>query len=188
MASIPSNLKLTYKAYNSVLFDGVPMWRAQAWALLDARLSGHKFTVNSAIRRESIVKKYRGHGLRPNYSSQEALYVGFRAGRPGFFPANPPNATSHAGYSDGNPHFHAAWGRPLPEKYMWGIDAVNYPGGDAASLVSWLNAHGYHAVRPYNTASERHHFMFTKSPAANARKRLAKHVVKKVVKRRKKKK
>ena len=169
---LPAVLKLALPAYHTVLFDGVPMWRAQAWALLDARLHGVDFTVNSAIRTDSILRKYRGRGLRKGVHGQGFLFV--HQFEPGFFPANPPNMTSHCGFSDGNPVFKRPRFAKIP-RYMWGIDAVNKPGGDASELVRWLNAHGYHAVRPYNTSSERHHFCFTKSPASNARRRLAAH-------------
>lgn len=163
---IPSILKLTYPAWNSVSFDGVPMFRAHAWALLDARLHGVKFTVNSADRRRGVAEKF-------GKLSQWALYTRWRAGRPGYFPANPPGFSSHELKSDGNKTY-GSRGRSIP-KYKLGIDAVNKPGGDCAELVRWLNAHGYHAVRPYPTGSERHHFSFTKSPATNARRRLAAH-------------
>ncbi len=176
MAKRRSLLSILYPAYNTVLFDGVPMWRAQAWALQDARLHGVKFTVNSAIRDNSIMNKWRGNGMR-NLQSQQQLYDGWKRRLPGYFPANPPNRTSHAGFSDGNPAFHAAAGSRIP-KYMWGIDAVNKPGGDAKGLVTWLNSHGYHSTRPYPQVSERHHLMFTKSPASNARKRLAAYYAK----------
>lgn len=164
-----SPLSVLNPAYHTVLFDGVPMWRAQAWALKDARLHGVKFTVNSAIRDDKIMRQWQGKGMRAGLHGQQYLYD--HQNQPGFFPANPPNRTSHAGFSDGTPIFKTPPGGRLP-KYMWGIDAVDHPGGDAAALVRWFNAHGYRAARPYPTSSERHHFTFTKSPAANARKRL----------------
>ncbi len=170
-----SPYSITYPAYHTVLLDGVPLWRAQAWALLDARYHGIKFTLNSAIRDDRIMASWRGKGLRPGLHGQQYLYDNQH--RPGFFPANPPKATSHAGYSDGNPYYKTAKGVRVPyggrlEKYQWGIDAVNRPGGDASQLVGWLNSHGYRAVRPYGTNSERHHFCFLASPAVNARRRL----------------
>lgn len=148
------------------------MWRAQAWALKDARLHGVKFTVNSAIRDRAIMERWRGKGMRAGLHDQQYLYD--HQHEPGFFPANPPGRTSHAGFSDGTAVFKAPPGGRI-QKFMWGIDAVNQPGGDAAELVAWLNAHGYKAVRPYPTSSERHHFTFTKSPAVNARARLARY-------------
>jgi hypothetical protein len=171
-------LSITNPAYHTVLFDGVPVWRAQAWALLDARYHGQKIIIDSAIRDDKILAQWKNHGLRPGLHGQQYLYDHQRD--PGFFPANPPNATSHAGFSDGNPAYKTAKGVHIPygnklELYQWGIDAVDKPGGDSASLVAWFNAHGYGAIRPYPTNSERHHFTFTKSPAVNARKRLAIH-------------
>jgi hypothetical protein len=163
--SLPKNLGVHLPAWHHVTFDGVPMYRAQAWALLDYRLHGGHLRVNSADRRDSILRRYA-----PHLHGQEYLYRNQH--RPGFSPANPPNRTSHCLYSDGSAVYRRPPGARLPE-YMLGIDAVDRPGGDASHIVSWLNAHGYRAVRPYPKSSERHHFVFTRSPAANARKRLA---------------
>jgi hypothetical protein len=174
--AIPSILKLAYPAYHTVAFHDVPMFRAQAWALYDYEIHGGHLIVNSADRRDSVINEFnRKH--HTHLHGQQYLYD--HQHQPGFFPANPPRQTSHALYSDGNPAYRVkgrqirAGGR-LPD-YMLGIDAVNHPGGDAADIVHWLNTHGYHAVRPYPTTSERHHFVFTKSPASNARRRLAAH-------------
>lgn len=178
---IPSNLGLHLPAYHTVLYKGVPMWRAQAWAIFDYEVHGGTVQVNSANRSNAIIAKYRGHGLRAGYSSQEYLYA--NQNRPGFFPANPPNMTSHCGFSDGNPHFKTEagnWASPGTKiaKYMYGIDSVNHPGGDAVRIVQWMNQHGYKAIRPYGSkVSERHHWCFTSSPATNARKRLARWVL-----------
>lgn len=176
---LPSNLALRLPAYHTVIFDGAPMYRAQAWAILDYRLHGGHGSVNSAIRRDSVVRRWRGHGLRPGYSSQKELYDGYQRGLPGYFPANPPGYSTHEGYADGVAVFHRKDGRvahrgePIVE-FEWGIDYTNAPGGSAEAIVSWLNRHSYKAVRPYNTNSERHHLCFRKSPATNARLRLAK--------------
>jgi hypothetical protein len=177
---LPHLLSLGFPAYHVVNFHGVPMWRAQAWALKDYELhSGKPLIVNSAIRTDSVIKDFnRKHGT--HLHGQQYLYDAYWVHHlPGFFPANKPNQTSHCGFSDGN-HYYRVRGKQIPAghrlpDHMWGIDATNEPGGDSAHIVSWLNSHGYHAKRPYNTDSERHHFMFTASPAGNARKRLAAH-------------
>lgn len=152
------------------------MFRALAWALLDYRLSGGSIIVNSADRRDSVLKKFA-----PDKHGQDYLYRNQH--KPGFFPANPPNRTSHCLFSDGNPAYrykgrHYSPGERIPD-LMLGIDAVDKPGGSAEKVVRWLNDHGYKAVRPYNTGSERHHFIFLESPAKNAIKRLTKHYAKK---------
>lgn len=178
---IPSALALHKPAYHIVLFHGVPMWRAQAWALFDYEAHGGHLQVNSGIRTAEVIKRFRGHGLKPGYKSQQELIDGYARGLPGFFPANPINLTSHAGYSDGNSIWkksngsHAFAGEPIA-KFMWGIDAVDHPGGDAERLVRWLNSHGYSAARPYPTTAERHHMAFIHSPATRARLRLARWV------------
>ena len=178
MAKKRSPLSITYPAYHTVLFDGIPMWRAQAWALLDYRLHGGKIIVNSAIRDKEIMDRWRGKGMRPGLHDQQYLYA--NQNKPGFNPANPPKFTSHAGFSDGNSAYRAKNGNLVPrgfklEEYQWGIDAVNTPGGSSRDIVKWLNSHGYGAIQPYPTNNERHHFTFTKSPAVNARKRLARY-------------
>lgn len=178
---MPKGLELWKPAYHTVLFDGVPMWRAQAWALFDYRIHGGHVIVNSGIRRESIVKSWRRKGLRSGYKSQFQLWEGFNKGFPGFMPANPPGFSSHEGYADGVAVFHREDGSRAPRgaeivKFEWGLDAVDKLGGDARRLTAWLNLHGYHAVRPYAAPSERHHLCFRKSPAANARKRLARWI------------
>ncbi len=159
-------LSILRPAYGTVSFDGVPMFRCQAWALKDARLSGVHFTVNSADRRYGVAEKY-------GKQSQKALYDGYAAGKPGYFPANRPGFSAHELRSDGSP-FYGRRGAKIP-RYKLGIDVVNRPGGDARQLTQWLNDHGYGAKRPYSVNSERHHMSFTKSPATNARKRLRKH-------------
>jgi hypothetical protein len=172
---LPKDLALTKPAYETVLFDGVPMWRAQAWAILDYRLHGGTVRVNSAMRTDSAIKKYRGKGLRPGYKSQRELYDGWIAGVPGFFPANPPGTSSHEGRSDGHPFY----GVPKREKiadYKYGLDLVDAPGGSAEKIVRWWNSKGYSAVRPYATNSERHHAAFKRSPASRARARLARWI------------
>lgn len=161
---MPKGLELWKPAYGTVAFQGVPMFRCQAWALFDYVQHGGHLIVNSADRRKGVAERF-------GKLSQFALFEGFRLGKPGFFPANPSGFSSHELRSDGNV-FYGPRGSAIP-KYMLGIDAVDKPGGDALAVVKWLNRHGYEATRPYgNKASERHHFSFVKSPATNARKRL----------------
>ena len=166
--SLPKNLGIHLPAWHTVTLDGVPLFRAQAWALLDYRVHGGHLQINSADRRDWVIKKFA-----PYLHGQQYLYD--HQHDPGFFPANPPNRTSHCLFSDGNPAYRRPPGASLP-KYMLGIDAVNHPGGDASYIVAWLNAHGYHAVRPYPTTSERHHLIFTQSPANHARARLGRWI------------
>lgn len=172
-----NSLSLALPAYHTVIFHGVPMFRAQAWALRDYELhSGERLIVNSADRRDAVLAKHPElhlHGQQFLFDHQHD---------PGFFPANSPTTSSHCLRSDGNAVYREPAGHSIP-KHELGIDAVNAPGGDAAHIVFWLNTHGYHATRPYTPPSqnERHHFNFTRSPAANARKRLAKKKVKRAV-------
>lgn len=168
MAKMPKGLELWRPAYGLVSFHGVPMYRCHAWALYDYELHGGHLIVNSAIRTVKAIK-WHNRKFHTHLHSQQYLYD--HQHEPGFFPANKPNQTSHVGYADGNP-FYGPIGSRIP-RYKWGIDATQRPGGDASSAVSWLNKHGYSAERPYSSNNERHHFSFVKSPATNARKRLA---------------
>lgn len=168
-AKLPKNLNLALPAYGTVEFHGVPMFRALAWALWDYEVHDGHLTVSSGDRRYGVAEKY-GH------QSQKALYDGWLARKPGYLPANPPGFSSHELRSDGAAAYGVSRGGVI-SPYMLGIDA-EYPGtGDATRVVAWLNAHGYDARKIYSTASEAHHFSFFKSPAANARKRLAKYKV-----------
>lgn len=181
--TIPKNLGLHLPAYHTVLYEGVPMWRAQAWVIFDYKVHGGHYQVNSGIRTVSVIQKYRGHGLKAGYKSQQELIDGFaRFGPPNWFPANPVLQTSHCGFSDGRPIWRkengsrAFAGEPIA-KFMWGLDIVDKPGGDARAFVIWANSKGYKAVRPYfPKVSERHHVALVKSPAARARLRLARWV------------
>lgn len=168
-AKLPSNLRLTYPAFHTVAYQGVPMFRALAWALWDYEVHDGHLEVSSGDRRVGVAEKF-GH------QSQKALYDGWKAGRKGYLPANPPGFSAHELRSDGAAAYGVPRGAVIPD-YMLGIDA-EWPGtGDATRVVAWLNAHGYYARKIYPTASEAHHFSFFKSPATNARKRLAKYKV-----------
>jgi hypothetical protein len=147
----------------------IPMWAPHVWALADARAHGQRFVVTSAIRTDAVITRVdaRWHeGLH----SQQYLYD--HQNQPGFYPANPPDRSSHCGYADGNP----VYGPPGTKlsRAKWGIDAVSDGrANDCSPLVAWLNQHGYHAVRPYPTTSEAHHLSFVESPVTNARARHA---------------
>lgn len=183
--TIPKNLALHLPAYHTVLYEGVPMFRAQAWVLFDYKVHGGHYQVNSGNRQDSVVKKYRGHGIKPGYKSQKELsdlwiWASNRWGRAGaiargIFPANLPGSSSHEGRSDGNAFYGVPFGQKIPQ-YKYGIDIVDKPGGDAKRFVEWANSKGYSAVRPHPTTSERHHMAFKKSPATRARSRLTRWV------------
>lgn len=164
------SLSIRLPAWHIVAFDGRPMFRALAWALKDARLHGVGFSITSADRRDSVIKAFnKQHGT--DLHSQQYLYD--HQGEPGFYPANPPGFSSHELRSDGSPFFKVPRGASIPD-YELGIDAVDEGASNSCvKLVWWLNSHGYKAARPYASGSEAHHFCFAKSPAVNARKRLA---------------
>lgn len=144
------------------------MYRAQAWALLDAWYHGQRFTVTSADRRDNIIKWFNNK-YGTDLHSQAYLYNGFAHGLPGFLPANPPDRGTHLQLGDG---VVGAVHQKL-QPFQLGIDVVSAGrSNDCQPLVDWLNRSGYDVYRPYPQSSEAHHMNFRKSPATNARKRL----------------
>lgn len=164
-----TSLSILYPAYHIVNFYGVPIYRAQAWALLDAKYHGQKFTVTSGDRRTGTIAAFnRKYGT--DLHDQAYLYEGFERGLPGFLPANPPTQGTHLQLGDG---VVGRVGQHL-QPYQLGIDVVSAGrSNDCQPLVEWLNRSGYHVYRPYPTSSEAHHLNFRAAPHANARKRLA---------------
>lgn len=160
-------LSILLPAYHTVNFHGVPMFRAQAWALQDAWDHGQRFSVASADRRDGVIHAFnRKYGT--NLHSQAYLYA--HQNEPGFFPANPPDRGSHLLLGDGVVgalHQHL-------EPYRLGIDVTSAGrSNDAEPLVAWLNRSGYRVTRPYPSGSEAHHINFAYPPHKNARRRLA---------------
>jgi hypothetical protein len=139
---------------HEAVLDGTPMPLGQKLVLLDARTNGWDGVATSADRRDHppfIVRLL--HKL--DKSTQAELYQGWREGRPGFLPANPPDRGSHMRIGDG------VFGA-LFEKLPWfkeGIDSTF-----ATQLREILNQLGYSAVRPYATDSEEHHTNLVKNP------------------------
>lgn len=164
-----NSLSVLYPAYHIVNFYGVPIYRAQAWALLDAKYHGQSFIVTSGDRRTSTIAAFnRKYGT--NLHDQAYLYDGYIRGLPGFLPANPPTQGTHLQLGDG---VVGRVGEHL-QPYQLGIDVVSAGRvNDCAPLVEWLDRSGYDVYRPYPTSAEAHHLNFIRSPAANARKRLA---------------
>lgn len=152
---------------HTVAFHDVPMFRMLAMALHHAERHGAAFYVNSADRRDAVLKRFNAK-YGTNLHGQAYLYA--NQGKPGFFPANPPNMTSHCLFSDGNPAYRVGdqlipAGGVLPD-WMLGIDANDVGGipNDCSRLVASLERLGYHVTRPYHSGAEAHHFVFTSSP------------------------
>jgi hypothetical protein len=169
MGKLVADLALSKPAYHHVDYHGVPIFRAHAWALEDARIHGQRFTVLSGDRRTDVIRAFnREHGT--NLHDQAFLFDGWNRRLPGFLPANPPDRGTHLLLGDG---VVGTLHEPL-KPYQLGLDIVSAGHvNDCAPLVAWLNAHGYHATRPYHSGAEAHHVLFTRSPATNARRRLA---------------
>lgn len=112
-------------------------------------------TYTSLLRTQRAVNFARKRGA--SLSSQKELYDGFRAGRPGFNPANPPGRSTHERRSDG-----VAYAGPVGRPLRWwqvGIDCTN-----ADAVIAAGRKHGWIFVRPYSSGLERHHLNLTKAP------------------------
>jgi lysozyme len=159
----------TLPLWETCSFDNVPIFRALALALDQAREAGAKFSVLSADRRDTTLARFNGqHGT--HLHGQQYLYD--HQHDPGFYPANRPGTTSHCLFADGNPAYRVGTkvlpaGAKLP-RYFLGIDACDTGPGckpnDCSSLIGTLERLGYHVTRPYHSGSEAHHFSFTSDP------------------------
>lgn len=112
-------------------------------------------TFTSILRTQGAVNYARKHGAV--LSSQKELYDGFRAGRAGFNPANPPGRSTHERRSDGVP-YPGPVGRPL-RWWQVGIDC-----SDASAVIAAAKRHGWIVIRPYSSPLEAHHVNFVKAP------------------------
>lgn len=136
----------------TVAFDGVPTQRGLALLLTHARKRGWQGKLNSSDRRAGVAERF-GH------QSQAALYDGFRRGRPGFLPANPPGYSSHELRSDGSRLF-GRRGRKLAW-FELGLDV-----DQDTALVTRLRDMGVDARHPYDTPSEAHHVNVLHDPTS----------------------
>jgi hypothetical protein len=109
---------------------------------------------------------YRGHDAeailhRHGKSSQRELYDGFRAGRPGFLPANPPGYSTHEMHSDGVAYPNVPRGHRLPHWWMEGMD---FDDSCVDKVIAAAKRHGWELFRPYPSGSEHHHVNFKREP------------------------
>lgn len=124
-------------------------------AVIQRCLTTSGASMNSCLRTQGAVDWARSQGA--SLSSQKELYDGYKAGRPGFNPANPPGQSTHERRSDGVP-YPGPVGRPLMG-WQVGMDLSDSQGFiDAAKREGWI------CVRPYSSPSEYHHINFMKQP------------------------
>lgn len=112
-------------------------------------------TFTSILRTQGAVRFARSQGAV--LSSQKELWDGYRLGRPGYNPANPPGRSTHERRSDG-----VAYPGPVGRPLRWwqvGIDC-----SDSSAVIAAAGRHGWVAVRPYASGSEFHHVNFVKAP------------------------
>src|SRR4051794_26983084 len=90
--------------------------------------------------------------------SQRQLYDGFRLGRPGFNPANPPGFSTHERRNDGVAY-------PGPRGVRLPYWCVGMDWTDADAVVRAARAEGYLAVVTYpSNPREGHHVNFRREP------------------------
>jgi hypothetical protein len=141
------------------LIDGKPVPAKLAPAMLAARREAEA-TLTSCLRNQSAVSWARRQGA--SLSSQEELYNGFIAGRPGFNPANPPGRSTHELRNDGVAY--RGWvGMPL-RYWQVGQDWSN--GATAAAVVRAYKKLGFTASITYpGNPRELHHVNLRKAPS-----------------------
>jgi murein L,D-transpeptidase YcbB/YkuD len=94
----------------------------------------------------------------PPKMSQRQLFEGFKAGRPGFNPANPPGRSTHERRNDG-----VAYAGPVGMPLMWWQVGMDWQNSEA--VVRAAAALGYTATRTYpSNPRETHHLNFRKEP------------------------
>lgn len=113
-------------------------------------------TLNSCYRGERAKRQLHRLGKR----TQGELYAGFRAGKRGFYPANPPGFSSHELRSDGNPVYGAPKGRKIP---YWQV-GMDWDDRWVNALIHAAKKRGWVLVRPYASGSEYHHLSFVRKP------------------------
>jgi GH24 family phage-related lysozyme (muramidase) len=95
---------------------------------------------------------------KPAKMSQRELYEGFRLGRPGFNPANPPGQSTHERRNDGVAY-------PGPAKLPLAYWCVGMDWENADGVIEAAAALGFTATRTYPlSAREQHHLNFRKEP------------------------
>ena len=95
---------------------------------------------------------------KPAKMSQRELYEGFRLGRPGFNPANPPGQSTHERRNDGVAY-------PGPAKLPLAYWCVGMDWENADGVMEAAAALGFTATRTYPlSAREQHHLNFRKEP------------------------
>jgi hypothetical protein len=109
---------------------------------------------------------YRGADAEPllhrlGKSSQAELYEGFRLGRPGFNPANPPGFSTHELRNDG-----AAYpGKPRGARLKWWQCGIDVDDGHVQAFIREAGKRGYTVARTYpSSRAEYHHLNFRKPP------------------------
>lgn len=150
-----------------VSYRGIPLYRAQAWALELVDHAGVTPVIISGIRDDAIIAQHNRQ-FGTNLHGQQYL---IDLARHGGNPANPLNETSHCDYSDGN----RVYGRYAPRfgrlpKIVNGIDALDNATADR--IVRTLNHLGFPASLPYSSGSELHHFSLTPNHVNDYIKRL----------------
>ena len=95
---------------------------------------------------------------KPAKMSQRELYEGFRLGKPGFNPANPPGQSTHERRNDGVAY-------PGPARFPLAYWCVGMDWENADGVIEAAAALGFTSTRTYPlSAREQHHLNFRKEP------------------------
>lgn len=107
----------------------------------------------SIYRGDDAAKLLHRHGKH----TQRELYEGYRAGRPGYNPANPPDRGTHILLGDG------VVGR-LHEKLDWWQVGLDIDDAHTDDVIRAAARQGWEVYRPYAGSSEYHHLNFRRKP------------------------
>lgn len=127
-------------------------------------------TLNSCYRGEEA--KALLHKLGKH--TQKELYDGYKAGLPGYYPANPPGYSTHELRNDGTAY--SQW--PRGAKIPWWACGIDVNDSDVLKMVAAAKRHGWQVSQTYpGSSSEYHHLNFRKPPLSARLTAFAKSIV-----------
>lgn len=146
--------------------DNCPVPRLLAKRLRDLKAKVPGATLNSCYRgsdAESLLAKL-------GKKSQRQLYEGYKAGLPGYNPANPPGRSTHELRSDG-----VAYPGPVGRRLLWWQCGMDWDTEDVNRLMAAGNTLLWEMWRPYSSGSEAHHINFRLKPILRTKKKRDPH-------------
>ncbi|HEX2051831.1 MAG TPA: peptidoglycan-binding domain-containing protein [Actinomycetota bacterium] len=135
--------------------DNCPVPRLLARRLRDLKGKVPGATLNSCYRGADAEDLLHRLGKK----SQRELYDGYKAGLPGYNPANPPGRSTHELRSDG-----AAYLGPVGRRLFWWQCGMDWDTEDVDRLIAAGRGFVWELWRPYASGSEAHHLNFRVKP------------------------